>query len=331
MRHQGGRCRAVRVAVDIFDLIETFNHAGDDAKTVSFLQRYLRDFKDHAPIDLVLVAHAKLGVLLLRQSCPVATYHGACVETILEMRHCPNLGEGPSKSSSVSNQYTPSSRSYSVDVAKSYRRDPRLLREAMEHLNAVVDSSRCIRAEREAMVSPIRQRALANAKAQAILDLATPLLDKFMATAGVPEDLEFGQPTQFDSPCEAQGKARTLKWSSRRFMGWLRTKDDLARKLLRGAHQAMRSPVQRARSRRPPDLRWSSDSLDGRWRRRIPNRSNARLLASASPPPLEPSSRLMNRRPAKAVCGWPILSGSTIGGLNTAAGQPVDTNLADAT
>lgn len=60
-----------------------------------------------------------------------------------------------------------------------------------------------------------------------------------MALGGVPEGLSFEQPTQFDSPCEAQRKAQIFNLSSRRFMRWLRAKERLASKLLASARQAI--------------------------------------------------------------------------------------------
>lgn len=122
------------VAVEAFDVLKGFEEAGNEAKTVDLLRRYLIDFIGHLPPDIEIVAHAKLGALLTRQSCPVSTFHGACVEIVREMRSCPDLAEGPFRPWPIRNQHTPPRTAYSTDLSKPYPRDERTLRRAQDHL-----------------------------------------------------------------------------------------------------------------------------------------------------------------------------------------------------
>jgi hypothetical protein len=72
------------VASDTLALAELL--AGDEAKVADFLRRYLRDFAPYAAPDSMLVAHARLGALLMAQSCPIRSFHGGCVEIHREER-----------------------------------------------------------------------------------------------------------------------------------------------------------------------------------------------------------------------------------------------------
>jgi hypothetical protein len=77
------------------------------------------------------------------------------------------------------------------------------------------------KAERDAAGSPTRMRALANARAEALIVSVSEAWDAYRALGEVPWDLDFTQSTQFDNPCEARWKKAKFEQSSRRFVQWL--------------------------------------------------------------------------------------------------------------
>lgn len=200
---------------------------GDDkrAELVEFYRRYLRNFASYAARDSMLVAHARLGTLLMAQSCPIRVFHGGCVEIHREARNCQQLcdkyGACPSP---ISWPTKPGSGTYTVEIAVAEPRDPRLVSEAGSHLRSALDTRSLAAAEAIAATLPARARALANAKAAAVFARALPDLDRFLSLGGSPEDLDFETPTEWDSPCEAERKTASFNLSSQRFSRWLREK-----------------------------------------------------------------------------------------------------------
>ena len=207
--------------------------------TPDFYERYLRDFKDHAPADAIVVAHAKLGGLYLRASCPLPAFHGGCVEFFQEARQCPNLENAGARPGPGFPPRRGNGRHYFVTLAKVHPRDPRLVALATSHLRAALEAKTRFGAEQAALPVVSRQRALANAKAQAIMDRAVGDLDRFLASGGVPEDLVFDVPTQFDSPCEAERKRRTFEYSQQIFQRWLHEKAEGYTRLLSTYREAI--------------------------------------------------------------------------------------------
>ena len=216
---------------------------GESIATTEFYERYLKDFKDHAPADALIVAHAKLGSLYMKASCPIQSFHGGCVEVWQEPRKCPQLNEGPYQPRHQPRPMFPAHRgngtTYFATVTKVHPRDKRLLALATKHLRAALNARDLFWAEQTAMPVPSRLRVLANARGEATLQIATLDLDRFLGMGGLPETLDFSLPTQFDSPCKAERKRRTFEYSQKKFLRWLIEKSENYTKILSPYREAI--------------------------------------------------------------------------------------------
>jgi hypothetical protein len=191
-----------------------FEAASDEAKAADHYEKYLRDFGKLGGWDGFVVAHTKLGALRMRESCPIRGYFGACVEITKVRMECPHNDDMWSRK-------LPDAGFYWGESAKRPRRDPRILRGAKRHLHRAMDKADLRKAERDAAGSPTRMRALANARAEALIVSVSEAWDAYRALGEVPWNLDFTQPTQFDNPCEARWKKARFEQSSKRFMQWL--------------------------------------------------------------------------------------------------------------
>jgi hypothetical protein len=211
------------VAEQVFLLGEAFESAGAAPKADNIYRKYLRIFGKQGGWDRFLVAHARLGARLMQQSCPIAGYLGACVEFRLERRLCQDDRDafGNTPYPSRVNRF----QEFWSESVRRQKRDPRLVREAKEHLSLVADAASAFLAEQDANDSPERKRAWANAYAEATSLLVAEDLDAFLALGSVPEDLDFDPPSQFDSRCESERKRAVFEDSQRRFVHWLSAKE----------------------------------------------------------------------------------------------------------
>jgi hypothetical protein len=210
------------VAGQVFLLGEILESAGETSKADDFYRAYLRKFGKQGGWDRFLVAHAKLGARRIQQSCPIAEYLGACVVFRQERRLCPDDMDawGNTPSLRRANRF----QEFWRETVTRHKRNPRLVREAKEHLRLVVDAGAAFLAEQDAKASPERRRAWGNAYAEATSLLVAEDLDAFLALGSVPEGLAFEPPTQFDSRCEAERKRAVFEDSQQRFAHWLSAK-----------------------------------------------------------------------------------------------------------
>jgi hypothetical protein len=190
--------------------------AGNEARAADLYERYLRDFNTVGGWDGFVVAHARLGVLRMRESCPIRGYLDACVEVVKVRMECPEFNhddrwaQGPRKPVF-----------FWGESAKRLPRDPGKLSAAKRHLRMALDKTSLKKAERDAASSPARSRRLANSRADAVVFSVSEIWDAYRALGETPWDLDFTPPTEFDDPCEARRKKARFERSSRVFMQWL--------------------------------------------------------------------------------------------------------------
>ncbi len=63
-----------------YSLVSIYEKQGDDDKVVKHLRGYLKDYGKKGGVDRQIISHAKIGMILWKQSCKVPGVMGACVK-----------------------------------------------------------------------------------------------------------------------------------------------------------------------------------------------------------------------------------------------------------
>lgn len=77
---QYGKKKATEAAEAMWSLTAIYEKQGDDDKVIKHLRSYLKEWGRRGGVDRQIIAHAKIGMILWRQSCPVAGVDGACIK-----------------------------------------------------------------------------------------------------------------------------------------------------------------------------------------------------------------------------------------------------------
>src|SRR5690606_6333968 len=75
-----GRKKPQEAANAAFSLTSIYEKQGNDDAVVKHLKDYIRTHGKKGGADKLVIAHAKIGQILFRQSCPVKEIDGACVK-----------------------------------------------------------------------------------------------------------------------------------------------------------------------------------------------------------------------------------------------------------
>lgn len=219
-----GHPRISEVAEDVFRLGELV----DQPNLIAHWEMYLRDWAALGGVDRAIVAHARLGRLLLDASCPVAGVRGACVEIVHERRPCLPREERPDPEWGP----LPHARDYPARFNLRHARDARLVRQAEEHFKRALRlGSGSVRVWGSDPDERVRRRDdLAEALSEATLLLSHADRDAYLSS-NFPEGLDFQQPSQYDSLGVACRRKNTAEWSGKRFLGWMEEKGNLLRRM----------------------------------------------------------------------------------------------------
>jgi tetratricopeptide (TPR) repeat protein len=68
----------------MFSLTGIFEKQGDGDAVIRHLRDYIRQFGDRGGADRLVIAHAKIGQVLWKQSCPVKEVDGSCIRVVRE-------------------------------------------------------------------------------------------------------------------------------------------------------------------------------------------------------------------------------------------------------
>jgi tetratricopeptide (TPR) repeat protein len=68
----------------MFSLTGIYEKQGDSDAVIKHLRDYIRQFGDKGGADRLVVAHAKIGQILWKQSCPVKEIDGSCIKVVRE-------------------------------------------------------------------------------------------------------------------------------------------------------------------------------------------------------------------------------------------------------
>ncbi|MGN6105872.1 MAG: tetratricopeptide repeat protein [Kofleriaceae bacterium] len=79
----GGK-RPAEAANAMYALTSVYEKRGDAAAVVRHLREYLHRFGDRGGADRRVIAHAKIGLALWAQSCPVKPVDGSCIQVVRE-------------------------------------------------------------------------------------------------------------------------------------------------------------------------------------------------------------------------------------------------------
>lgn len=211
-----GKKKPAEAAEAAFSLTSIYEKQGNDDAVVKHLKDYIRTHGKKGGADKLVIAHAKIGQILFKQSCPVKEVDGACVKITRERAVVTKKQAKKKKGKEVyvaPKQCGPESK-IKLTVVK---RDARKLREAMQEFAAAAREFSKVKDDKEATGGARYYYALgkfaeANVEFEKFLDI------KF------PENLNFG-----DGQPENKKKNEELaKKSKKRFEEWLSTKSKAA-------------------------------------------------------------------------------------------------------
>lgn len=130
---QYGSKKVTEAASAMWSLTAIYEKQNDKDKVISHLRRYLKTYGKKGGVDRQVIAHAKIGMILWEQSCPVRGADSACVKVRRE-RSIVNRRRKRSKRASLPTQCGPESKIKLSVVA----RDGRKVREAQKELKQAI-------------------------------------------------------------------------------------------------------------------------------------------------------------------------------------------------
>lgn len=122
----GGK-KPAEAANAMFSLTSVYEKQGDENAVIKHLKEYISRHGKKGGADKLVIAHAKIGQILFKQSCPVKEIDGACVKITRE-RAIATKRQKRKRGSDLPTQCGPESK-IKLTVVK---RDARKLREAMQ-------------------------------------------------------------------------------------------------------------------------------------------------------------------------------------------------------
>ncbi|WP_428267477.1 tetratricopeptide repeat protein [Haliangium sp.] len=214
---QYGKRKVSEAADAMWSMTSIYEKRGDDDEVINHLRRYLREYGRKGGVDREIIAHAKIGMILWRQSCPVKGDNGACVKvkrerSIVSKRERKRRRKG----SSLPTQCGPESKIRLTVVA----RDPRKARAARKEFQQAIKLF-----GRGKAVNRVPGEGGEQAARQMLMIRYFAAARFFMAEEGYEEFLDVTFPKGLDFDPRNKKKA---KKSLQRFMEWFNKKNKLA-------------------------------------------------------------------------------------------------------
>jgi tetratricopeptide (TPR) repeat protein len=130
-----GKKKQDAAASAFFSLVSIYEKRGNDDQVIKHLQEYIKKYGKHGS-DRLVVAHAKIGEILWKQSCKVKTVNGSCVRVTREraLRSAQKGKKGRKKGSDQPKQCGPEAKIKLTVVD----RDPKLVRQAMAAFGSAI-------------------------------------------------------------------------------------------------------------------------------------------------------------------------------------------------
>ncbi|MEM9492955.1 MAG: hypothetical protein AAGC55_27650, partial [Myxococcota bacterium] len=180
----------------------------------------LKTYGRKGGIDRRIIAHAKIGMILWRQSCPVRGVDGACIKVQRE-RSIVRKGKRKRKRSSLPKQCGPESKIKLKVVARDYRKLRAAQKEFKQAIRLFGKGSAMKKVPGEGAEKQGRTAAMVKHYAASQFYITEDAYERF---------LEVKFPTKLDFDPR---NARKKKKSEKEFQKWLKTKQKSAAKLLK--------------------------------------------------------------------------------------------------
>lgn len=218
---QYGKKKVDAAANAMFSMTSIYEKRNDDEQIISHLRRYLKEYGRKGGVDRQVIAHAKMGMILWRQSCPVRGVNGACIKVQRERSIVSRRGKKQKRRSSLPTQCGPESKINLTVVS----RDPRKVRAAQQEFTQAIklfSNGRAIKGvPGEGTEQAARTVAMIKHFAAAKFHLAEEEYEAFL-------DIKFPKGMDFD-PRNASKAKKSLKL----FQDWLKDKNKQGAKTLK--------------------------------------------------------------------------------------------------
>ncbi|MCG8423301.1 MAG: tetratricopeptide repeat protein [Proteobacteria bacterium] len=218
---QYGKRKVKEASAAMFSMTGIYEKQGDSDKVIKHLRRYLKTYGRKGGIDRQIVAHAKIGMILWEQSCPVRGVDGACIKVKRE-RSIVRRGKKRKRRRNLPKQCGPESKIKITAVARDGRKVRAAQREFKQALKLFSRGSALRKVPgADAAEKTRRQAIMVKYLASAKFYMAEDSYEKFLA-------VKFPTKLDFD-----QRNARKRKKSLKAFTKWLKSKKKLASKLFK--------------------------------------------------------------------------------------------------
>lgn len=217
-----GKRRKDEAASALFSMTGIYEKKrGRDAEdlVIKHLRRYIKTYGKKGGIDRRIIAHAKIGMLLWKQSCPVRGVDGACIKVKRE-RSLVRRGK-KRKRSSLPKQCGPESKIKLKVVARDSRAVRAAQREFKQAIKLFGKGSALKKVPGEGSSKAVRTQAMIKFVAAAQFFLAEDEYEQFLA-------VKFPAKLDFDPR-----NARKKKKSEKEFIKWLNDKKKRTAKLFK--------------------------------------------------------------------------------------------------
>ena len=193
-----------------FSLTSIYEKQGNNDKVIDHLKEYVAKHGRHGGVDRIVVAYAKIGMLLWRKSCPWRTVNGSCVK-LSRSRNTAARRRRARRKSTLRTQCGPA---HKIKL-KVLERDPGTAKQARGYLQrAVATYQKAIKADPKGakIGSKARLFAMNNHYAAARFYLIERDYEKFLSL-NIPTKLNFDPK-----------KPKKRKDSQKRFQSWMKRK-----------------------------------------------------------------------------------------------------------
>lgn len=208
---QYGKRKVDEAAAAMFSMTSIYEKQNDEEKIIKHLRRYISTYGKKGGIDREIIAHAKIGMLLWQQACPVRGVDGSCIKVQRERSLLRRSKKGR-RGSSLPKQCGPESKIKLTVVARDSRKARAATQEFKQVIRLFGNGAALKKVGGEESEKAARTAAMIKHVAAAKFHMAEDEYEQFLA-------IKFPDKLDFDPRDPAKKKK-----SDKEFLKWLKDK-----------------------------------------------------------------------------------------------------------
>jgi tetratricopeptide (TPR) repeat protein len=233
VKNYGGRKEFIDKAAGVdFSRFQIYEQRKDNDALKKHFVKYLKDWATKGGIDRQIVAHARLGEIIWRESCPVKGVNGACIDVIRtraggaarlesQKKKDKDKKKRKKKGADLPPQCGPETKSKIVV----HERKPALVKEAMAHFAEALKLYKGGAAEKNVPGKDEAERSARIAEMHYYAAMSRMMqgdqeYEKFLGIR-IPDKLDFSPPPPDASPAKQKAFKAKAEESKKKFKGYL--------------------------------------------------------------------------------------------------------------